>query len=110
MSRNGVPFGFYERNTEEGRELLATHDLAVASARLPVVILRFRPDLEPLQDPSDGALGDAFGVNASLDPGRRADVTVVGAGPAGLAAAIAAASEGLYTVVVEPYAMGGAGG
>jgi thioredoxin reductase len=110
MSRNSVPFGFYECDTDEGRELLAAHDLTVGSAQLPVVILRFRNDVEPLQNPSDDVLGDAFGVNASLDPGRRVDVTVVGAGPAGLSAAIYAASEGLYTVVVEGHAMGGQAG
>jgi thioredoxin reductase len=110
MTRNSVPFGFYDCDSEEGRELLAANHLSVESARLPVVILRFRPDLEPLQDPSDDELGDAFGVNASLDPGRSVDVTVVGAGPAGLAAAIYAASEGLYTVVIEPRAMGGQAG
>ena len=73
--------------------MLAAHDLTVATARLPVVILRFRADLPPLQNPSDDELGDAFGVNATLDADRRVDVTVIGAGPAGLAAAVYGASE-----------------
>ena len=110
MSRNSVPFGFYDSDSDEGRELLVAHGLSPAAACLPIVSLQYRTDIGPLQDPSNEVLGDAFGVNASLDIGSRVDVTVVGAGPAGLAAAIYAASEGLYTVVVERHAMGGQAG
>jgi thioredoxin reductase len=110
MSRNSVPFGFYRCDTEEGRALLAAHGLTVATARLPVVLLRFRTDVEPLQDPSVEVLADAFGVNASLESPRSVDVAIVGAGPAGLGAAIYAASEGLKTLVVEGHSMGGQAG
>lgn len=110
MSRNSVPFGFYDCDTEEGREMLADHHLNVATARLPVVILQFRPDLAPLEDPPHEVIADAFGVNVTLDPNRVVDVTVVGAGPAGLAAAVYGASESLTTIVVEGHAMGGQAG
>ena len=110
MNRNGVPAGFYDTDTDEGRALLATHDLSVATAQLPVVILQFRPDLPPLQNPPDAELGDAFGVNVTLDADRRFDVTVIGAGPAGLAAAVYGASEGLDTLVIEQHAVGGQAG
>ena len=107
MNRNGVPARFYDTDTDEGRDLLATHGISVASAQLPVVILQFRPDLPPLPDDE---LGDAFGVNVTLDSDRRFDVTVIGAGPAGLAAAVYGASEGLDTLVIEQHAVGGQGG
>jgi len=81
MNRNGVPAGFYDTDTDEGRELLAAHGVGVATAQLPVVILQFRPDLPPLQNPPDDELGDAFGVNVTLDSDRHFDVTVIGAGP-----------------------------
>ena len=110
MSRNHVPFGFYDHDGADGLRLLAEHGLEVGSVRLPVVVLRFRPDLAPLQDPSDEELADAFGVNLPLDPERRHDVTIIGAGPAGLAAAVYAASEGLDTLVVERQAAGGQAG
>jgi thioredoxin reductase (NADPH) len=110
MSRNSVPFGFYDCETGEGRELLVTHGVSVATAQLPVVVVRFRPDLPPLQNPSDALLVDAFGVNAALGTDHRIDVTVIGAGPAGLAAAVYGASEGLNTLVAEQRAVGGQAG
>ncbi len=110
MSRNSVPFGFYDCATDEAHELLVAHNLTLAVARFPIVIVQFRPDLAPLQNPSDEILTDAFGVNASIDDVRRVDVTIIGAGPAGLAAAVYGASEGLDTLVVEHLAMGGQAG
>ncbi len=110
MNRNHVPIGFYDHDGEEGRRLLAEHGLDAGAVRLPVVVLTFRPDLAPLQDPTDEALADAFGVNTPVDPDHRHDLVVVGAGPAGLAAAVYAASEGLDTLVVERQAHGGQAG
>ena len=110
MTRNHVPYGFYDHDGEAGRRLLTDHGLDAGAVRLPVVILTFRPDLAPLQDPSDEVLADAFGVNTPLDPDHRQDVVVIGAGPAGLAAAVYAASEGLDTLVVERQAHGGQAG
>lgn len=110
MNRNSVPFGFYDLASEDGRDLLAAHGLSTTTARFPVVILRFRPDLVPLQDPSDEVLGEAFGVNTVINHDRRVDVVIVGAGPAGLAAAVYSSSEGLDTLVVEQHAAGGQAG
>ncbi len=109
LSRNSVPVGFYDRDTDDGRELLAAHGVSVA-AELPVVILRFRPDVRPLQNPTDEMLIDAFGVNARVEPDRPVDVTIIGGGPAGLAAAVYGASEGLNTLVIERQAVGGQAG
>jgi len=63
-----------------------------------------------LVNPSNLEIVDAFGVMTPIPPGEVFDVAVVGAGPAGLAAAVGASSEGLSTVVVEHEAIGGQAG
>ena len=110
MSRNSVPFGFYDSGDEGGQAVLQAHGLTAATAELPVMIVRFRPELEPLQNPTDEVLSDAFGVNSMAQTDRRVDVAIIGAGPAGLAAAVYGASEGLDTLVVEHQAFGGQAG
>jgi thioredoxin reductase (NADPH) len=104
LTRNTVPFGFYAADSDEGRRLLAEHGLA--AGRLPVAILH---DGLALEDPANGALAEALGVHTRPDP-TPCDVAIVGAGPAGLAASVYAASEGLGTVVIEPDALGGQAG
>jgi thioredoxin reductase (NADPH) len=104
LSRNGIPFGFYPVDLEEGRQLLGA--VGAAGERLPVVVLF---DGRVLVDPSNAALGEALDVRTRPEA-ITYDVTVVGAGPAGLAAAVSGSSEGLRTVVVEPEAIGGQAG
>src|SRR4029453_8165677 len=70
---------------------------------LPAVIRR---DGSVLHDPSDAEVAAALGVRARPQAGSY-DLAVVGAGPAGLAAAVYGASEGLRTLVVEREALGG---
>jgi thioredoxin reductase (NADPH) len=86
------------------------HDLGLESAELPVVVLRFAAKRSILADPSNQQIADAFGVMTPIPPGEVFDVAVVGGGPAGLAAAVGASSEGLSTVVVEHEAVGGQAG
>jgi thioredoxin reductase (NADPH) len=66
-------------------------------------------DGQVLEDPSNSELVDAFGINRELDR-RSFDLVIVGAGPAGLAAAVYGASEGLSTLIVEREAIGGQAG
>ena len=108
MSRFNVPFGFYDGDSDAGRALL--EDLGLVEAKLPVLVFRFRPGAPAFEDPSDEALADAFGVNDAVEPDQRIDLAIIGAGPAGLAAAVYGASEGLDTLVVEPQASGGQAG
>jgi thioredoxin reductase (NADPH) len=108
MSRFNVPFGFYDSDSNGGRILLRDH--ALVEPKLPVMVFRFRSDSPAFEDPSDQALADAFGVNDEIEPDRNIDVAIIGAGPAGLAAAVYGASEGLDTLVVEHQASGGQAG
>jgi thioredoxin reductase (NADPH) len=103
LGRNGVPFGFYPAGTPEGQRLL--EEAGAAGMALPAVVMF---DGRLLADPSNAEVAAALGVQTKL--GGRYDVTVIGAGPAGLAAAVYGASEGLSTVVLEPEAIGGQAG
>jgi thioredoxin reductase len=108
FSRNGIPIGFYDANSAPGRQRLA--ELGAESAELPVVVLRFGGQQTALANPSDLEIADAFGLMTPIPDGEVFDVAVVGAGPAGLAAAVYASSEGLRTVVIEREAIGGQAG
>jgi thioredoxin reductase (NADPH) len=101
LERSGVPYGFYALDSTRGQDLMADHDLS--AARLPIAIHR---DGTVQVDPSNEALAAALGV-ATQPPEERVDLAIVGSGPAGLAAAVYGASEGLRTVVVESGAPGG---
>jgi thioredoxin reductase (NADPH) len=79
----------------------------IAQDHLPVVLL---PGGERLEAPSAGDVSRALGIGATLDPREEVDVLIVGAGPAGLGAAVYAASEGLDALVVESTALGGQAG
>ena len=63
-----------------------------------------------LVDPTNAEIADAFGVSTALADKHDFDVIVVGAGPAGLAAAVYCGSEGLETLVIERESLGGQAG
>ena len=104
FSRYKIPTGFYDVTTARGREML--DELGLVSPDLPVVVLRFG-QRSTLANPTDIQIAEAFGVLAPISPDDVYDVAVVGAGPAGLAVAVYASSEGLRTVVVESGPVGG---
>jgi thioredoxin reductase len=108
FARHRVPAGFYDAASEPGRQML--RDLGLASPDLPVVVLRFAAERPVMVNPSNAEIADAFGVMRPIPAGEVFDVAVVGAGPAGLAAAVYASSEGLRTVIIEHEAVGGQAG
>ncbi|HXH49871.1 MAG TPA: FAD-dependent oxidoreductase [Terriglobia bacterium] len=103
-NRARIPFGFYDSDSEEGKQILA--EAGVDGSRLPVVVFQHGT---VLVDPSVEQVAQELGVKTRPDPGLY-DVTIVGAGPAGLAAAVYGASEGLRTLLIEPEIMGGQAG
>jgi thioredoxin reductase len=108
LSRHRVPVGFYDVTSEHGRQVL--HELGLQSPELPVVEILFGVERTTLVNPSNLQIADAFGIMTPLSAEEVFDVAVIGAGPAGLAAAVYASSEGLRTVVVEHEAIGGQAG
>jgi thioredoxin reductase (NADPH) len=108
FSRHQIPAGFYDATSARARQML--RELGLASPELPVVVLQFGAERPVLLNPSNREIVDAFGVMTPISPGEVFDVAVIGAGPAGLAAAVGASSEGLSTVVVEHEAVGGQAG
>src|SRR6516164_4114571 len=108
FARHRIPAGFYDATCGHGRQML--RDLGLQSPELPVVVLRFAAKRPALVNPSNRQIADAFGVMRPISPGEVFDVAVVGAGPAGLAAAVGASSEGLSTLVIEDEAVGGQAG
>jgi thioredoxin reductase (NADPH) len=108
FTRNNIPIGFYDAGTPQADDLLRGLDLD--DPKLPVLVMRFLPDRPVLQDPGDLEILEAFGLFEKPDPDRVVDVAIVGSGPAGLGAAVYAASEGLSTVVVQHEAVGGQAG
>ena len=107
LARNGVPHAFHTDDSDEGQRLLRVCGRDNASE--PVVLL---PDDSFLVDPTNQELAEkGYRVRTSIadDPGIF-DVAVVGAGPAGLAAAVYASSEGLRALVVERISIGGQAG
>jgi thioredoxin reductase (NADPH) len=109
-SRSRVPLEFHAADSAEGKRLL--EDWGASPERLPVVIIF---DQRALVEPSNAEMVDAFaqsipfGVNITPDQ-QSFDLVIVGAGPAGLAAAVYGASEGLNTLVVEAETFGGQAG
>lgn len=109
LSRNGIPHAFRERGSELADSVLRTIGEQVQADQ----VLVWMPAIggTVLRDPTDVAIAQAWGLQTELRPGHQDfDVLIVGAGPAGLAAAVYASSEGLSTLVVERSAIGGQAG
>ena len=105
LTASGVPHRFEEHGSEAARSLLA--EAGTEERAEPVLVVR---DGGVVVDPSDAQLAEAFGVETDLGSKREFDVVVVGAGPAGLTAALYASSEGLSTLVVDRAGIGGQAG
>jgi thioredoxin reductase (NADPH) len=109
LDKNHIPHRLIQFDSEQGQELSKRFHLA--TRHLPTLIT---PSGSPLRRPSLREVAQAAGLLRALGSENEteifSDVTIVGAGPAGLAAAVYAASEGLNTVVLESYAPGGQAG
>jgi thioredoxin reductase (NADPH) len=104
LTRFGVPFEFHAVDSEQGRGLLENKGLD--ASRLPVMI---RHDGYTMVEPTPAQIIQSTGGSISSDVDE-CDVVIAGAGPAGLTAAVYAASEGLQTVVLEETVSGGQAG
>ncbi|HEV8425996.1 MAG TPA: FAD-dependent oxidoreductase [Actinomycetes bacterium] len=104
LTRMGIPHGWYQAGSAAGRRLL--EEAGQDGSRLPVMVFHSG---QVFVDPSNAELLEALGFGTRPAAGSY-DLVIIGAGPAGLAAAVYAASEGLETLVVEPQVVGGQAG
>jgi thioredoxin reductase (NADPH) len=106
LTRDGHPFSYFDLDSDP-----VTQDLldrfGVAIGDIPVVICN---NSQVLKNPSTKEVAECLGFNNHIDDSHVRDLIIVGAGPAGLAAAVYAASEGLDVLVVEKAAPGGQAG
>jgi thioredoxin reductase (NADPH) len=106
LGRNGYPYTMLDASADgEGRAVVER--LGVQPDELPLMIC---PNGTVLKRPTDAEAGVCLGITPDLDPQVIYDVAVVGAGPAGLATAVYAASEGLSVLVLDERAFGGQAG
>src|SRR5919201_7103748 len=106
LTRNGHPFHYVDLDRDrDAQELLDRFQVGVAD--IPVVICRGEI---VLRNPTNSQIADCLGFNEEIDQTRVTDLVVVGAGPAGLAAAVYGASEGLDVLVLESNVPGGQAG
>jgi len=106
LTRNGHPHTYVDLDTDATYQDLLDH-FHVGTDEVPVVICNNRT---VLRSPSIQELARCLGLNAHISPTELRDVVIVGAGPAGLAAAVYAASEGLDVLVIEAESPGGQAG
>jgi thioredoxin reductase (NADPH) len=106
LTRNGHPFQYIDLDRDrEAQELLDRFRIGVAD--IPVLICRGDA---VLRNPTNAQIADCLGFNEEIDDTRVSDLLIVGAGPAGLAAAVYGASEGLDVLVLESNVAGGQAG
>ena len=106
LTRNGHPFAYLDLDRDADVQQLLDR-FHVAGVDIPVLICR--GDVV-LRNPTIQKIADCLGYNDTIDRAHVRDVLIVGAGPAGLAAAVYGASEGLNVLVVESNAPGGQAG
>src|SRR5215510_13192575 len=106
LTRNEHPFHFVDLDRDaDSQELLDRFHVGVAD--VPVLICGVET---VLRNPTNAQIADSLGLNENVDQTRINDLVVVGAGPAGLAAAVYGASEGLNVLVLESNVPGGQAG
>jgi thioredoxin reductase (NADPH) len=103
LTRNNHPYSYIDLDKDPGVQALLDR-FHVSVEDVPVVICR---DDVALRNPSNEAIASCLGFNEAIDQTQLRDVVIIGAGPAGLAAAVYGASEGLDVLVLESNAPGG---
>jgi thioredoxin reductase (NADPH) len=106
LTRNGHPFTYVDLDTDNGSQQMLDH-FQVTMEEIPVVVCNNRT---VLRSPSIQELARCLGLNAHITASEVRDLVIVGAGPAGLAAAVYGASEGLDVLVIEAESPGGQAG
>lgn len=106
LSRNGHPYQTLDSQADPEARILIER-FSVEAGAMPIVLC---PDGQILRNPSEATLARCIGLVRPIDPDRVYDVAIVGAGPAGLATAVYAASEGLSVLVLDCRAFGGQAG
>lgn len=104
-NRNRIPYRWLDISDPAARALLRDHD--ISDTTIPRAVIRGH---QVLDDPTPFELAKALGMDLVVKQEAPADVIVVGTGPAGLSAAVYAASEGLSTIAVDDVAIGGQAG
>ena len=106
LTRNEHPYAYVDLDTDKtSQELLDRFEVKLDE--IPVIVCRAR---SVLRNPTVQQLADCLGLNVAIDESEVRDLIIVGAGPAGLAAAVYGASEGLNVLVVEAVSPGGQAG
>jgi thioredoxin reductase (NADPH) len=107
LTRNEHPYTYIDLDADQGsQELLDRFQVKIEE--IPVVVCNVNRCV--LRNPTMQTLADRLGLNVMVDESKLRDVIIVGAGPAGLAAAVYAASEGLDVLVIETASPGGQAG
>ena len=106
LARNGHPHQTLDPDTDSCAKTLLER-FHVEPSQLPIVLC---PNGQMLRNPSEVELARCIGLVRPIDPAKVYDVAIVGAGPAGLAAAVYGASEGLSVIVLDCRAFGGQAG
>ena len=105
LRRNGYPYTVLSADDEEGRTVMDR--FGVLPEELPIMLC---PNGTLLKRPTEAEAGICLGLTPDLDPAKIYDIAVVGAGPAGLATAVYAGSEGLSVIVLDQKSFGGQAG
>ena len=106
LTRNSHPYSYIDLDRDADVQDLLDR-FHISATDVPVVICRGET---VLRNPTNQQIADCLGFNEAIDPSQIHDVVIVGAGPAGLAAAVYGASEGLDVLVLETNAPGGQAG
>jgi thioredoxin reductase (NADPH) len=106
LTRDGQPFTYLDLDVDQAAQEMLDR-FGVSTDDIPVLICN---NTQVLRNPSPKEIAECLGFNSNIDESQVRDLVVVGAGPAGLAAAVYAASEGLDVLVVEKGAPGGQAG